>query len=81
MKKHAHLLYSAVGLAALFLALVFSQSFRYERRIEGAQHRTVDLLELTSLLTRSLSSEEIAVAVLGRGRRLLAARGGVGVEL
>ncbi len=65
------------ALLALFLTLVFSQSFRYERRIEASQHRTLELLELTSLLTRSLSSEEVAEAVLGRGRRLLGARGGV----
>ena len=65
------------SLLALFLALVFSQSFRYERRIEAAQMRTGELLELTSVLTRSLSSEEIAEAVLSRGAPLLGARGGV----
>jgi serine phosphatase RsbU (regulator of sigma subunit) len=65
------------GLLALFLALVFGQSFRYERRIESAQQRTEELLELTSVLTRTLSTVEIGSAVLGRGGRLLGARGGV----
>ena len=67
---------------ALFPWLTAGRNIELALRMRGVPRaerraRTEELLELTSLLTRTLSSDEIGAAVLGRGGRLLGACGGV----